>query len=99
MGAAATSNQPVIEQYIKIPIEDYTMMKELIELLKSEVKKLSKKEWLNTEDAAAYINKSVSHLRERLKDKIGFSQPGTEIMFKRTDLDAYLMKHYTPAKE
>lgn len=55
--------------------------------------------WLGCKEAAKYIDKSPITLQQRLKHKIGFSKPGKDLMFKVSDLDAYLMKHYTPAKE
>lgn len=55
--------------------------------------------WLTLEQAAKHIKKSQTHLRMRLKDKIGFSKPGKEIVFRLDDLNAYLMKHYHPAKD
>lgn len=68
-------------------------------MLKSVIAQITGETWLTTNQAAKYIKKSVTHLRGRLKDEIGYSQPGNEIVFRREDLDRYLMRDYKPAKD
>ena len=68
-------------------------------MLKSVIAQITGETWLTTKEAAKYIKKSVTHLRGRLKDEIGYSQPGSEIVFRREDLDRYLMRDYKPAKD
>jgi excisionase family DNA binding protein len=53
--------------------------------------------WLTTEEAALYIKLSETHLL-KIKNEIGFSKPGNDLKFRKSDLDKYLMKHYKPGK-
>ncbi len=98
MNSAAEQPQ-VIEQTVKMPISDYNMIIETNRLLQSVVKNITGDKWLNCEEAAQYIKKSVTHLRGQLKDQIGFSKPGADLLFRREDLDAWLMRHYKQAKD
>lgn len=99
MGLTSHSADQVIEQTVKMPVSDYEMIVENNRLLKRVIKDAEEGRWLNCEQAAKYIHKSASHLRGRLKKHIGYTKHGVELLFKREDLDAYLMKHYTPAKD
>jgi hypothetical protein len=53
--------------------------------------------WLTTEEAALYIKMSEANLL-RIKEDVGFSKPGNDLKFLKSDLDKYLMKHYKPGK-
>jgi hypothetical protein len=68
-------------------------------LMRSIEKQITGEKWLTCEDAARYIKKSVTHLRGKLKDQIGFSKAGNDLLFRTEDLDRWLMKHYRPAKD
>lgn len=94
----AIENQ-VIEQTVKMPLSDYELIVENNRLLKSVIAQITGEKWLTTEQAAKYIKKSVTHLRGRLKDHIGFQQSGKHLLFRREDLDKWLMKDYQPAKD
>jgi hypothetical protein len=94
-----SSDHQVIEQTIKMPLDHYEMIVENNRMLKSVIAQITGETWLTTNQAAKYIKKSVTHLRGRLKDEIGYSQPGNEIVFRREDLDRYLMRDYKPAKD
>ena len=98
MNSAAEQPQ-VIEQTVKMPISDYKKMMETHELVKSLVKNITGDKWLNSKEAAKYIKKSVTHLNNRLADQIGYSKAGREFLFRREDLDAWLMRHYKQAKD
>jgi len=98
MPTAATEPQ-VIEQTVKMPLSDYELIVENNKMLRSVIDQITLKPWLTTAEAAAYINRSESHLRGRLKDLIGFQKSGKELNFRRVDLDRYLMKDYKPAKD
>ncbi len=98
MPTSATEHQ-VIEQTVKMPLDHYQMIVENNRMLKEVIDQIKLKPWLTTAEAAAYINQSVTHLRGRLKDEIGFQKSGKELNFRRVDLDRYLMKDYRPAKD
>jgi len=98
MPTTATEHQ-IIEQTIKMPVSDYEMIVENNRMLRSVIDQITLKPWLTTAEAAAYINRSESHLRGRLKDVIGYQKSGKELNFRRADLDRYLMRDYKPGKE
>ena len=93
----ATEHQ-VIEQTVRMPLSDYEMIVENNRLLKSVIAQITGDKLLTTSEAAKYIKKSVTHLRGRLKDQIGFQRSGKDMLFRREDLDRFLMKDYQPAK-
>ena len=101
MNSTTTSDRTdqVIEQTIKMPVSDYELIVENNRMLRAVITQITGEKWLTTEDAANYIKKSITHLRGHLKDKIGFSKSGNDLLFKREDLDRYLMKDYKPAKD
>lgn len=99
MSSIPQSEQPIIEQTVKMPKADYDMVLETNRMLQAVAKNITGEKWLNCEEAARYIKKSVSHLRGELKDQIGYSKPDRELLFKTEDLDRWLMKHYRPGQE
>ncbi len=66
-----------------MPLSDYEMILENNRLLKSVIANITGDKWLTTSEAAKYIKKSVTHLRGRLKDQIGFQRSGKDILFRR----------------
>jgi len=92
-------SEPVIRHVTEIASDDLDLIRECLEINRSIQKQITGEKWLNSEDAARYIKKSVTHLRKVLKDQIGYSKPDHEILFKVEDLDRYLMKHYRPAQD
>lgn len=99
MSSTSAPEHQIIEQTIKMPLSDYELIVENNRMLRQIIGKIQLKEWLTTEEAAIHINRSVSHLRGRLKNKIGFRKVGKELDFRRSDLDRCLMKDYKPGKE
>lgn len=93
------SEHQVIEQTVRMPLSDYEMIVENNRLLKSVIAQITGDKWLTTSEAAKYIKKSVTHLRGRLKDQIGFQRSGKYMLFRREDLDRFLMNDYKPAKD
>ena len=93
------ASEPIIRYVTEISSDDLDLIRECLEINRRIQNHITGEKWLTTEEAAKYIKKSVTHLRGRLKEKIGYSQPGSEILFKREDLDRYLMKDYRPAKD
>ena len=93
------SEHQVIEQTVRMPLSDYEMIVENNRLLKSVIAQITGDKWLTTSEAAKYIKKSVTHLRGRLKDQIGFQRSCKDMLFRREDLDKWLMKDYQPAKD
>jgi hypothetical protein len=89
----------MVKQVHEVDSEVMEMIADNNRLISSIAKQITGDKWLTVEEAARYIKKSVNHLRGRLKEKIGYSQPEREILFNVADLDAYLMKHYHPAKD
>ena len=99
MSSIPQSEQMIIEQTVKMPLADYDLIMENNLMLQSVIKNITGEKWLNCEEAARYIKKSVSHLRGELKDQIGYSKPDRELLFKTEDLDRWLMKHYRPGQD
>ena len=60
---------------------------------------LNNKTWLNLQEAITYIGYGSSNIFKEWREtgKIGFSQPGRTIIYKRTDLDRFMEKHYCRA--
>jgi hypothetical protein len=99
MSSTATSDQPVIRQVHEIDTDVLDTIAENNRLIRCIEKYITGEKWLTCEEAAKYIKKSATHLRGKLKDQIGYSKPERELLFKVEDLDRWLMKHYTPAKD
>ena len=93
------NSEKMIKQVHEIDAEVMTMITETNRIVLALQKQFTGDKWLTVEEAARYIKKSVTHLRSELKDKIGYSKPEREILFKVEDLDRYLMQHYHPAKD
>ena len=94
-----TTSEPVIRYVTEISSDDLDLIRECLEINRRIQNQITGEKWLTTEDAARYIKKSITHLRGHLKNKIGFSKSGNDLLFKREDLDRYLMKDYKPAKD
>lgn len=80
-----------IKQVSETPKEFMDEMMAKIESLANKVSRSD--EWLSIEEAASYIKKST-YTMIRLKKQIGYSKPERDLLFKKSDLDAYLNRHY-----
>lgn len=95
-----TSNQK-----IEVITLEYSVFQEIVETLNAiklkfdstDGKKPSYETWLTTEEVSNLLKVSKRTLQNyRDEGKIGFSQVGSKIYYKSSDIDAFLENHYNP---
>lgn len=95
-----TSNQK-----IEVITLEYSVFQEIVETLntiresigRNDGKKPSIETWLTTEEVSKLLKVSKRTLQNyRDEGKLGFSQIGSKIYYKSSDIDAFLDNHYNP---
>ena len=67
--------------------------RKLVKAMFSQMTANSQDKWLSLDEAAKYAGFKPRWIRER-SAKIGAFQDGCGLRFKRSDIDAYMLKHY-----
>lgn len=95
-----TSNQK-----IEVITLEYSVFQEIVSTLNVIKENLDSRDskgpsietWLTTEEVSKLLKVSKRTLQNyRDEGKLGFSQIGSKIYYRSTDLDAFLMEHYNP---
>ena len=75
-------------------------LQEIKKILQSSQKKLAQKEYVNTDEAAKLLKVTTRTLQNwRDQRLISFIQIGSKILFKKADVEDFLMRHYIKRKE
>ena len=70
-------------------------MDELITVIRKVANKINAEEIMSLEETAEMLHMSTSHLK-KIKHRIGFSKPEGTLLFKKSDVTAYINKHHHP---
>lgn len=82
-----------IKHVSEVPTDEFNELVNKVDALYNKLH--PENEYLNVKQVAERLNLTPGSVR-RLKNVIGHSKPGGDIIFLKSDVEAYIMRHYLP---